>query len=116
MMIAEVAQPTAEVAQPKCGISTTKPRLLLPDTPENKFALSESPVWNEDAQRLHWVSQEGVTGVHTFEPATGEHFAIPTPAMTPAVTITTQKHKLLACMEQKIVVIDLDKKEVQHRN
>lgn len=106
---------TAEIAPSKSGICTNKPRLLLPDVPENKFALSESPVWNEDAQRLHWVSQEGKTGVHTYEPATGEHFSVPTPAMTPAVTITTQKHMLVACMEEKIVVIDLDKKEVQYR-
>lgn len=95
------------------SIRTSKPRLLLLDTPENKFTLSESPVWNEDAQRLHWVSQEGKTGVHTYEPATGEHFSVPTPVMTPAVTITTQKHMLIACLEEKIVVVDLDNRQIK---
>lgn len=59
-----VAAVMAVVAAPgvaaQSGISTSKPRLLLPDTPENKFMLAESPIWDEKSQRLHWVSLEGI--------------------------------------------------------
>lgn len=35
------------------GISTSTPRLLLPDTAENRFKLSESPIWCGPRLQLH---------------------------------------------------------------
>eukprot|EP00208_Stichococcus_sp_RCC1054_P008341 CAMPEP_0206149326 /NCGR_PEP_ID=MMETSP1473-20131121/37717_1 /ASSEMBLY_ACC=CAM_ASM_001109 /TAXON_ID=1461547 /ORGANISM="Stichococcus sp, Strain RCC1054" /LENGTH=337 /DNA_ID=CAMNT_0053546783 /DNA_START=3023 /DNA_END=4036 /DNA_ORIENTATION=+ len=89
------------------GISTSTPRLLLPDTAENRFKLSESPIWCEATGRLHWVSQEGDTGVHTLHLSTGEHTSMPTPALTPAVALTSDTDLLAVFLEQRVVLYSL---------
>ena len=103
----------ATTEAPCSSIRTSVPRLLLPDTPDNKFDLAESPVWCEDSQRLHWVSQEGNTGVHTFSVVTGQHSSVKTSALTPAVVLTTQENTVVACLEQEIVAINLDTEQVR---
>ncbi len=80
------------------------------------FVWSERPTevrasWRRRCQatgRLHWVSQEGETGVHTFCPGTGEHSSFPTSALTPAVALTSQPDVLAVFLEQRIVAMNLD--------
>ncbi len=40
-----VVEGVASPAAPGGGISTSAPRLLLPDVPENRLKLGESPIW-----------------------------------------------------------------------
>lgn len=61
----------------------------------------------EATGRLHWVSQEGDTGVHTLHLSTGEHTSMPTPALTPAVALTSDTDLLAVFLEQRVVLYSL---------
>lgn len=58
------------------------------------------------------LKHAGNTAVHTYSPASGEHFPVATPALTPAVALTTKANTVIAVLEQDIVTIDLGKKQV----
>ena len=88
---------------PPQQIHSSTPRAVF----DTRYKLGESPIWDEDYQRLLWVDQDGHR-IHWLYPADGRQGSVPTRELTPAIILTQQSPDILVVPMEQVTVSDPD--------
>jgi sugar lactone lactonase YvrE len=88
---------------PPQQIRSSTPRAVY----DTRYKLGESPIWDEDNQRLLWVDQERLR-IHWLYPADGRQGSVPTRELTPAIILTQQSPDILVVPMEQVTVLDPD--------